>query len=858
MNDPFPFQQRTQSLLLLLAVFLPAASSPARDWEVGATGESQRNLFGQVVADYGGVDIRTVSKDVEERLVALNRDPDSFYELRIRDVDGAVRTITVFPNPNHSASFSDAVDSVFSPLAFARNAAGAVSGGSSVEIPSEDLTFGRIEVWRDTESLRDYQIIHAFSTGLGAVGDTVEGAADLVGADFNPYLQAFADGVIVRAVEDTRLMTGIRDALEEGRTLTAAAMYSDWLRKESPRMVEDIIGVYLHSGVDDLALKAAGEKFLSSAKAYAAPLKLLGGATDMTRASIMLLQQSGEAGDGLWVSDWIYGDLEDPRVSYRKPKNNLIQRILQRREWEWTGSAAAYRNVFDRSFEAPDREEVPRKRGGLFESLVAEVPSHEQLQTIVNREDTRGSVLTPARTNPPPSPAGSLTGPLDGFYAQVDDSGSFTAIGYNDEPAPSSLDSIDPAGGVSYLGFGSWTGTQEVFDGFGFFNHGRWVIGRLTPSLSVPVTATAFYSGITKGIAGFGVVSPDNPYTGSMLASVDFGARQVTGSFSDIDLDSSNAPMALGLGGVRLADEITFSATWTAGTQAFGAEDTLTDLSGQNTFFSEISGWFFGPDAEEIGGNYFFDGLSFDLLGIFAGSQTQPPSSSLDTGGFHVDPDDEPKLYGTGFPRASFTRFTTGALADPSLPAITDESTIQKTVQSSAAFQHVQWGRWSAPAGLPASTFPTGGLSEIKDGWWIAGQLTPAAVLSATQGTAQYTGVVKGSVGVVETEFNGVGQLDGTFALTADFTNRSLTGSFDNLTPVGNPAQFINATSIPFAGTWVDGVNKFTASGSASGDSLSLVGAFFGPDAEEIGGAYTIRSNGNTVESQGIFAGHRE
>lgn len=160
-----------------------------------------------------------------------------------------------------------------------------------------------------------------------------------------------------------------------------------------------------------------------------------------------------------------------------------------------------------------------------------------------------------------------------------------------------------------------------------------------------------------------------------------------------------------------------------------------------------------------------------------------------------------------------------------------DGGLVTATAQTDS-YQYLSWGHW--------------GRTEVVDSvqkdiepasLWVAGRLTPDANIP-TSGSGSYTGEVRGYVIDVS---NTVRAVAGTTALTANFANGSgtLGGSFNNLT-----------TS---QGTWVSTATVIASwgatnavSGTLSGSGItsgSIHGAFFGPNAQELGGNWAIQKD---------------
>ncbi|HNA81629.1 MAG TPA: transferrin-binding protein-like solute binding protein [Thiobacillaceae bacterium] len=151
-------------------------------------------------------------------------------------------------------------------------------------------------------------------------------------------------------------------------------------------------------------------------------------------------------------------------------------------------------------------------------------------------------------------------------------------------------------------------------------------------------------------------------------------------------------------------------------------------------------------------------------------------------------------------------------------------------------FTYSDWGYWY-------HSIDYGNSYEDSAGFWVAGELTPAAKIPDS-GTANYTG---GMIGYTQN----YDLLLGAMNWAVNFNTRTVTGTFDNITKNGQ--SWLNSVNV--SGGWNSGQNLVTANLSGSNvTSGTASGAFFGPNAEELGGTWRINhSNGDT--GSGIFLG---
>ena len=150
-------------------------------------------------------------------------------------------------------------------------------------------------------------------------------------------------------------------------------------------------------------------------------------------------------------------------------------------------------------------------------------------------------------------------------------------------------------------------------------------------------------------------------------------------------------------------------------------------------------------------------------------------------------------------------------------------------------FSHSTWGYWVHRDDIADY--------EFDAGYWVAGNLTPAANIP-NSGSASYTG---GMVGLTKQGEALVGEMN----WNVNFATRSVSGSFDSITKDG--AAWINSAAV--SGGWSAGTNAVSASITGAGvSSGNAKGAFFGPSAQELGGTWRINHT-NGDKGAGIFLG---
>jgi len=156
-------------------------------------------------------------------------------------------------------------------------------------------------------------------------------------------------------------------------------------------------------------------------------------------------------------------------------------------------------------------------------------------------------------------------------------------------------------------------------------------------------------------------------------------------------------------------------------------------------------------------------------------------------------------------------------------------------------YDYLAWGVWSAEqTGTPNA--------KVMDGsHWIAGTMTQTVDMPRS-GTASYVGQVHGTA----YEGNALHALNGTSQLTANFGAGSIGGQLD--VHYANQGT-VYATS-HLAGVSISG-NQFGGSLTGADNSGNIQGAFFGPNAAEVGGNWAISKNGGASQATGVFTGKK-
>jgi hypothetical protein len=161
-------------------------------------------------------------------------------------------------------------------------------------------------------------------------------------------------------------------------------------------------------------------------------------------------------------------------------------------------------------------------------------------------------------------------------------------------------------------------------------------------------------------------------------------------------------------------------------------------------------------------------------------------------------------------------------------------------------YSYTAWGRWEADD--VSGTLPFYPGSNLEKGHWVIGRVTSPTEFQHRvdrRSSAHYEGRLAG------TSFQG-GTVGGVISLDANLANRMIGGTV-NFTH--NGSSWVNGTFLP---TSIDvGSHSVTYDGDLSiqgGGAGNLGGMFFGPNAEETGGAWAIWNVPDSIGgADGVF-----
>jgi hypothetical protein len=158
---------------------------------------------------------------------------------------------------------------------------------------------------------------------------------------------------------------------------------------------------------------------------------------------------------------------------------------------------------------------------------------------------------------------------------------------------------------------------------------------------------------------------------------------------------------------------------------------------------------------------------------------------------------------------------------------------------------YVTWGYWE----IAYTENSTDRIMSPSSSLWIAGKPTSISDMTALNG---YKGTYNGKAFGTELSASGAVSLNGTCALTADFTNGWVDGNIALTNPttsstINLPLSAVTITSNSFAGSIYNGTD-------ISGE---IKGGFFGPAAIATGGNFRATDSNTSKAYLGIFGGDR-
>jgi hypothetical protein len=169
------------------------------------------------------------------------------------------------------------------------------------------------------------------------------------------------------------------------------------------------------------------------------------------------------------------------------------------------------------------------------------------------------------------------------------------------------------------------------------------------------------------------------------------------------------------------------------------------------------------------------------------------------------------------------------------------------------ACNYLQWGYWGGDVQSGGSGGTPARIDRGHMNFWVAGQPTPAADITALQNAsvqnaqASYTGHAIGAV------YNAGSQYTAAGGFQANYNFASRAGSFAITNYDGR-----NFNGTIQAGTPLSGANYSFPLNATPGFNGVIAGSFYGPQAANTGGSFAIgATSGPTYLTSGIYAGRR-
>lgn len=401
-----------------------------------------------------------------------------------------------------------------------------------------------------------------------------------------------------------------------------------------------------------------------------------------------------------------------------------------------------------------------------------------------------------------------------------------------------------------HLSWGTFSGPVSFTDNDTGETHSlenvRWMHGVATPaSHFANRTGTASWAGFVYG--DYALRGTDqtfyNAVNGDVSFTVDFSDNSVSGSLStntNYSLDSSTS--------VSSASFFNLSGSFITGSinGVSGAGINTSILSFGNDSVGELGGAFFGPNAEEFGGTFWYNDDNGGASGIVVAQEgTAPPPVTPDFSnyrGLAAYVAFEPA--GSSSPVTS--DFVTLAEIDSSSTVRFENTTsppdnVTPSIGSDGfQYSYTSWGSWTA-----GTSFVIDGISgrDTAANWIV---YDPSTNLRTT-GQATYSG---DAVGLTSSK----SELSGSIQLTADFGNDTVTGNMSLHS--SNGQSWADAS---FDTTIRRDTDSSGFQGALTGSGVStgvIFGGFAGPNAEELGGGWQIE-NSNGSSGIGIFRAHQ-
>jgi hypothetical protein len=181
---------------------------------------------------------------------------------------------------------------------------------------------------------------------------------------------------------------------------------------------------------------------------------------------------------------------------------------------------------------------------------------------------------------------------------------------------------------LDYTRFGTWL---YYYPTEGPTIQGVWNAGFVTPATAIPTSGSAAYAGKTVGL-----YDESHPcgclqwetlrFEGDMALTANFGARTVSGSFTNLVLTGGFVPSSIGTVLPTTLNDVSFSAAIDPTRNWFAGQTGVTNQpAGRQAFqpgaSGSITGMFYGPAGNEVGGVWTLSDGIRRMIGAFGGKQ---------------------------------------------------------------------------------------------------------------------------------------------------------------------------------------------------------------------------------------------
>ncbi len=423
---------------------------------------------------------------------------------------------------------------------------------------------------------------------------------------------------------------------------------------------------------------------------------------------------------------------------------------------------------------------------------------------------------------------------------------------------------------TQYVGLGYWqrnavNGSRQDTE----FN--TFTYGLDTPAAAVPRTGTAGFKIDVFGLASTPGFEP-RVFQGSGVFSADFAAGVFSAYSNNTETGLLTGNGIIG-GGIGLT-----SAGYLSSNGSFSGNMLYGGTNG--SVAGSLAGRFYGPTGQELGASFAGSNASgASVNGSFTGARdpnaqvanltlTNLTSSQLfyvpfalltktiidGQAGFSASTystigqlnrqNSETFTYGPGLsnlPGGQFTINDKVTGTDPNFIAYRKTFNGQDVAlelfkpgpaNTELALTYASFGRWS-------TSEKHGVVTEVSQVYLAYGLETPARLLSAKTGTAQYNGIVYGAGANRLTA--ATYDVKGTSRFNVDFSNQSYSGALLLAGTGTNGTPSLDFGSYDFAGNLASYLAETTVALAKLGASVGdMTTRFYGPDGEEIAGTFTL------------------